>query len=156
MVCFLSAILTLASARPAAAQVAKIDLASGIQSFTSSYATSPGWWASFAGGNEWIKAVGDVAGLYYEGGAKLHTFQGGVELASRYKRAVPFVRVLSGVAVFSGYGRSDTNFVLTPEGGVKVMVNDHLGVQTSVGFPLIDGFYMPGGFRAFAGIVIRK
>ena len=158
MVCVVGAVLMLASAAPAAAQAARMDLAGGFQSFTDSEATHPGWEFSLAVGKEWIKAVGDVGGHYYQSGTgeQLHTFQGGVELSRRFNRVVPFGRLLSGVAVYRGDGRSDTNFVVTPEGGVKVIVNDRLGMQASVDFPFINDFYRLGGFRVFAGIVLRK
>ena len=158
VVCFFGGFLMLASASPAAAQAGRIDLAGGFQSFTDSEGTRPGWEVSFAVGKEWIKAVADVGGHYYPSGTgeHLHMFQGGVELARRVNKVVPFVRVLSGAAVYRGFGESDTDFVLTLEGGVKIPVTDRLGVQLSVDIPYINDFYRLLGYRIFAGVVIRK
>jgi hypothetical protein len=112
--------------------------------------------ASVGVGKEWAKAVGDVAGTYKDG-TQIHTFQGGVEFSGKGRRVTPFARLLAGVAVMSCCGVADSAFVLTPDGGVKIMANDHVGIQTSVGFPYFtNGDGSANGFRYFAGIVIRK
>lgn len=152
-------------AKPAAAQV-KVDFSGGYQYFNllaegSGDSIPAGWGASIGVGNAWIKAVGDVAGHYKNGGA-LHTFQGGVEFSGKGKRVVPFGRILTGVASFSyddgdGFSFFDSAYVLTPEFGVKIMANDRVGAQVSVGFPiLMDQGETETTLRFFAGIVIRK
>jgi hypothetical protein len=86
----------------------------------------------------------------------MHTFQGGVELSGKDRRVVPFARVLTGLVLFTDLG-SEMAWVFTPEAGVKIMANDRVGVQTSVGFPIMaNGDDAATGFRFFAGIVIRK
>ena len=151
--------LFLVSASPALAQ-AKVDFSAGYQflSFLQEGGNKvpTGWGASVGVGKEWVKFVGDVGG-HYENGVQLHTFQGGVEFSSKGKRVVPFVRALSGVVLGSSGGDFDSVYIFTPEGGVKFMANDHIGVQTSVGFPIFfDGDGSANGFRFFAGVVIRK
>jgi len=149
-----------ALAAPAAAQGAKVDFAGGYQFFRlmeGDGANIPnGWGASVAAGKDWVKVVGDVGGNYKNGGA-LHMFQGGVEFSGKDHRFVPFARALSGVALFSGDGESEFAYVFTPEAGVKLLGNDHVGAQVSVGFPVMfrDGDYAKG-FRFFAGVVLRK
>ena len=149
-----------ALAKPAAAQGTQVDFAGGYQFFRfleNGGANVPnGWGASIAAGREWVKVVGDVGG-HYKNGAAFHTFQGGVEFSGKSKRVAPFARLVTGVALFSGGGESDTAYVLTPEAGVKLLGNDHVGVQTSVGFPFMfaNGDHAKG-FRFFAGIVLRK
>jgi len=147
-------------ATPAAAQGAKVDFSAGYQyfRFLEDGATNvpTGWGVSVAAGKEWVKFVADAGGHYMDGDA-IHTFQGGVEFSGKGKRVVPFARLLAGVAVLSCCGQADSAFVLTPEGGVKIMANDRVGFQTSVSFPYFDdGNGSANGFRYFAGIVIRK
>lgn len=146
-------------ATPAAAQV-KVDFSGGYQFLRfleHGGANLPsGWGASVAVGNAWIKAVGDVGGNY-KNGEELHTFQGGLELSGKSKRVVPFVRVLSGLGYFTASGDSLNAFVFTPEGGVKIMANDRVGVQLSVGFPMMRAQgTTESTMRFFAGVVIRK
>jgi hypothetical protein len=86
----------------------------------------------------------------------MHTFQGGVEFSGKSARVVPFGRLLAGAVVFTE-GGTDSAFVFTPEGGVKIMATDHVGIQASVGFPYFtNGDGSAKGFRFFTGIVIRK
>ena len=111
-----------------------------------------GWGASVAGGPGMIKLVGDVGG-HYEDGGKLHTFQGGLEIAGAGARATPFFRALAGGAKFS---EGDTVFVFTPEVGVRVMGAGRVGAQVSAGFPIMrDEGETAKAFRLFAGIVLR-
>ena len=159
---FAAGILMLGLAAPAAAQ-AKVDFSGGYQYFTfleeGANSIPAGWGASIGVGKEWIKFVGDVGGQYLDHGdhfAKVHTFQGGVELSGKNGRVVPFARVLTGLALFTDLG-NEAVWVFTPEAGVKFMANDHIGFQTSVGFPIFfDSDGSANGFRFFAGIVIRK
>jgi hypothetical protein len=155
---FVGGFLMLGLATPAAAQV-KVDFSGGYQYFrfleNGSEHVPTGWATSVGVGKDWVKFVGDVAGNYKDG-EMLHTFQGGVEFSGKGKRVVPFARVLSGVAIASDSFESDWAFVLTPEGGVKLMANDRVGFQTSVGFPIFMRDGHTEGFRFFAGIVIRK
>jgi hypothetical protein len=153
------ALLILVSARPALAQGARVDFAAGYQFLTflnngGSANIPTGWGASFAvGKSDRIKFVGDVGG-HYNNGESLHTFQGGVEVAGRRARVVPFVRILAGLAAFSG---GDTVFVVTPEGGVKIMGTDRVGVQITAGFPFMTDWEDSARlFRLFAGVVISK
>lgn len=156
--------MMLALATPAAAQGAKIDFSGGYQYFRFledgvDEGAPLGWGASVGIGKEWIKFIADVGGHYEDHGdhfAKLHTFQGGAEFSGKNGRVVPFARVLAGMGLFSDLG-SDGVWVFTPEAGVKFMANDRVGIQTSVGFPiLMDEGESANGFRFFAGIVIRK
>jgi hypothetical protein len=158
---FVGGILMLGLAAPAAAQ-AKVDFSGGYQSLTflDGGDTIPaGWGASVGVGKQTVKFVVDLGGHYEDHGdhfAKLHTFQGGVEFSGKDGRVVPFGRVLMGLVLLSDLG-NDTAWVFTPEAGVKIMANDRIGVQTSVGFPIFfDGDGHTEGFRFFAGIVIRK
>ena len=84
----------------------------------------------------------------------LHTFQGGLEVAGKSARVVPFARVLAGLGLFSGDGYSEGVFVFTPEAGVRFMGAGRVGAQVSAGFPI---FYDEGesmsSFRLFVGIV---
>jgi hypothetical protein len=154
--------MVFAFAAPAAAQV-KVDFAGGYQYFhflESGGVSVPGGWAASMGvGKERVKFVADVGANYEDHGshfAKLHTFQGGVEFSGKDGRVVPFGRVLTGVGVFSDLG-TDLAWVFTPEAGVKIMANDRVGVQTSVGFPIfVNGDGHAEGLRFFAGVVIRK
>ena len=159
---FVGGMLMLGLAAPAAAQ-AKVDFSAGYQYFTfledGDDSIPAGWGASFGVGKEWVKFVGDVGGHYLDHGghfAKLHTFQGGMELSGKHGRMVPFARVLTGLGLFTDLG-NEAVWVFTPEAGVKIMANDHIGVQTSVGFPILfDSDASANGFRFFAGLVIRK
>ena len=155
-----SAFSVLVLAAPAAAQGTKVDFSAGYQYFRfledGASNVPAGWGVSFAAGKPWVKFVGDVGGHYLDGD-QLHTFQGGVEFSGTAKHVVPFARLLTGVAVLTGFNDSNAVWVLTPEAGVKIMANDHVGVQTSVGFPYLrNGDGSANGFRYFAGIVIRK
>jgi hypothetical protein len=151
-------LVMLGVAAPAAAQ-AKVDFSGGYQYFrfleSGSQSAPAGWGTSVAAGKDWVKFVADVGGTYKDT-EMLHTFQGGVEFSSKATRVVPFVRVLSGIAIFSDGFASDWAFVLTPQGGVKLMANDRFGVETSVGFPIFMRDGHAEGFRYFAGFVIRK
>jgi hypothetical protein len=145
---------------PAAAQGQRIDISGGYQLlrfFDDDSNIPKGWGASFAAGKEQIKGVADFGGHYFEG-EQMHTFQGGVEFSGKNARAVPYVRALGGVALFAeAYGAGATSFVFTPEAGVKVMANKHVGVQTSVGFPIfVNSDDAAGAFRFFVGVVVRK
>ena len=156
---FVGGIVMLGLAAPAAAQ-AKVDFSAGYQflSFLEDGGNKVpiGWGASVGVGKEWVKFVGDVGG-HYEDGVQLHTFQGGVEFSGKNKRVVPYVRALSGLVLGSSGGDFDTVYIFTPEAGVRFMANDHIGFQTSVGFPILfDSDASANGFRFFAGIVIRK
>ncbi len=149
---FVGGFLMFALAAPAAAQGAKIDFSGGYQYFrfledggvsvpTDGPPPSPSARSGSSSSPMW-------AANYEDGDAlrKLHTFQGGVEFSGKGKRVVPFVRVLTGVGVFSGFGTSHIVLVFTPESGVKIMANDQVGVQTSVGFPIfVDGDGPPTG-----------
>lgn len=149
-------------AAPAAAQV-KVDFSGGYQYIRfledGGVGVPTGWNTSVGIGKQRVKFVADVGGNYEDHGdhfAKLHTFQGGVEFSGKDGRVVPFARVLTGMGLFADLG-TDLAWVFTPEAGVKIMANDRIGVQTSVGFPVFvneDG--SGNGFRFFAGIVIRK
>ena len=152
----------LVMARPAAAQGAKLDFSAGYQYFRvledGGQDVPIGWGASFGVGKERVKFVADVGGSYLDHGdhfAKLNMFQGGVELSGKDGRFVPFVRMLAGVALLSDLS-TDMAWVFTPEAGVKIMANNRVGVQTSVGFPILVNDGSANGFRFFAGIVIRK
>ena len=159
---FVGGILMLGLAAPAAAQV-KVDFSGGYQYFRfleeGAVGVPTGWGASFGVGKERVKFVADVGGNYEDHGdhsAKVHTFQGGVEFSGKDGRVVPFGRVLMGLGLLTDLG-SEYVWVVTPEAGVKIMANDRVGVQTSVGFPLFfNGDGHAEGFRFFAGIVIRK
>jgi len=150
-----------ALATPAAAQGLKVDFSGGYQFHRivadgDGFNMPAGWGASVALGNAWVKAVGDVAGNYKDG-FDIHTFQGGVEFSGVQKRFVPYVRALTGLAQLSGGGDSESAYVFTPEAGVKMFGNDHVGAQVSVGYPVMfkDGEHLKN-LRFFAGIVIRK
>jgi hypothetical protein len=80
-----------------------------------------------------------------------------VEFSGSGKRVVPFARALTGLAQGYAMGEHSSAYVFTPEGGVKIMANNHVGAQVSVGFPILmkDGDYQQS-MRLFAGIVIRK
>lgn len=158
----IGALAMFALATPAAAQGAKVDFSAGYQYFKfidNGDASIPaGWGASFAVGKDWVKFVADTGGHYLDHGdhfAKLHTFQGGVEFSGKSGRFVPFARVLTGMGLFTDLG-NDIVWVFTPEAGVKIMANDRVGVQTSVGFPIMVNDGSATGFRFFAGIVLRK
>jgi hypothetical protein len=159
---FVGGFLMLGLAAPAAAQM-KVDFSGGYQYFRaldSGGASVPaGWAVSWGAGKEKIKFVADVGANYEDHEshyAKLHTFQGGVEFSGKDARVVPFGRVLTGLGLFSDLGNEIT-WVFTPEAGVKIMANDRIGVQTSIGFPIfVNGDGHGYGFRYFAGIVIRK
>jgi hypothetical protein len=154
-----TAYVCLVSAAPAAAQGAQVDVSGGYQFLRfveNGGANIPtGWGASIAVGNAWVKAVGDVGG-HYKDGTDVHTFQGGLELSGKSGRVIPFVRVLAGLGYFTNSGDSLNAFVFTPEGGVKIMANKHVGAQVSLGFPLMraEGS-TETTMRVFAGIVIR-
>ena len=133
---FVGGVLMFGLAAPAAAQGAKIDFSGGYQYFRfyeEDENLPAGWAASVAVGKDQVKFVGDVSGNYLDD-FKMHTFQGGVEFSGKGTRVVPFGRLLSGIWV-ANEGRTDMGFVLTPEGGVKIMANDRVGIQASVGFP---------------------
>ena len=159
---FIGGLLMIGLAAPAAAQM-KVDFSGGYQyfRFLEEGATHvPGGWATSIGlGKERVKFVADVGGNYEDHGdhyAKMHTFQGGVEVSGKDGRVVPYARVLTGLALLTDLG-SDSVWVLTPEAGVKIMASKRIGVQTSVGFPFFfDGDDHAEGFRFFAGIVIRR
>ena len=155
---FVGGVLMLGLAAPAAAQGSKIDFSAGYQYFNfyeEDESLPAGWAFSVGVGKEKVKFVGDVAGNYLDGFA-LHTFQGGVEFSGKSKRVVPFGRLLAGIAVATE-GGTDTAFVFTPEGGVKIMANDRVGIQASVGFPFFtNGEATDKGFRFFTGVVIRR
>ena len=155
---FAGGVLLFGLAAPAAAQGQKIDFSAGYQYFRfyeEDENLPTGWAFSVGAGKEQVKFVGDVAGNYLDGYA-LHTFQGGVEVSGKSKRVVPFGRLLAGIAVASERG-SNTAFAFTPEGGVKIMANDRVGIQASVGFPFFtNGEATDKGFRFFTGIVIRR
>lgn len=156
---FVAALAILVAAKPAAAQV-KVDFAAGYHYFDfleqGDSKIAAGWGSSVAFGNAWIKAVGDIGG-HHRNGASIYTYQGGVEFDGTHKRVVPFARVLAGLGQAYGGGEHLSMFVLTPEGGVKLMANDHVGAQVSVGFPIFmkDGDFQQS-MRVFAGIVIRR
>jgi len=151
--------LLLVLAAPAAAQ-AKVDFSAGYQYLNfleeGSDSVPAGFGTSIAVGNAWIKAVGDVGG-HYKNGVSLYTFQGGAEFSTTGKRVIAFGRILAGAAVGFEDGDIGSIFVLTPEAGVKLMANDRVGVQVSVGFPIfMDSGAHQTGMRVFAGFVIRK
>jgi hypothetical protein len=144
------------STQPAAAQGSSVQFAAGYQFLRflddGGENIPAGWGASVAGGSSVIKVVGDVGG-HYEDGEKLHTFQGGIEVAGSGTRTTPFVRGLVGGATFSG---GDTVFVFTPEAGVRFMGPGRVGAQVSAGFPIMrDEGETEKTFRLFAGIVVR-
>ena len=160
VVVLVGALSVLVFTRPAAAQGAKVDFSAGYQYFRflseGSDNVPAGWGASFSAGKTWVKAVADVGGHYIDH-EQLHTFQGGVEFSGTGKRVVPFVRVLSGLGLFTGSGDSEAVFVFTPEAGVKLMFSDRVGAQVSAGFPIMwDTSDSANAFRLYAGIVIRK
>ena len=80
-----------------------------------------------------------------------------MEFLGNHARVVPFGRVLAGLAYFSDSYDSFNAFVFTPEGGVKIFANDRVGVQASLGFPVM---HIQGStettMRFFVGVVIRK
>lgn len=154
---FAGALSLLVLATPAAAQGAKVDLAGGYQffRFTGDLGENlpGGWGVSIAAGKDWLKAVGDVSG-HYEGDQQLHLIQGGLEFCATSARVLPFLRLLSGVALI---GDSSSAFLFTPEFGLKVMASGGIGVQASVGRPVFfAGGEASGGFRFFVGMVFRK
>jgi hypothetical protein len=155
---FVGCALMLGLAAPAAAQGSKTDFSVGYQYFNfyeEDESLPAGWAFSVGVGKDKVKFVGDVAGNYLDGFA-LHTFQGGVEFSGKSARVVPFGRLLAGIAVATESG-TNTAFVFTPEGGVKIMANDRVGIQASVGFPFFtNGEATDKGFRFFTGVVIRK
>jgi hypothetical protein len=171
------ALSVLVLARPAAAQGVKVDFSGGYQYFRFvgyySEKLPTGWGVSVAVGKDQVKFVADVGGNYgdpvkyqffsvdhfveyYDAGRQVHTFQGGVEFSGPPRRVVPFVRLLTGVAMITTYGNS-FSWAVTPEAGAKIMATDRVGAQIAVSVPAmvhIDG--SAAGFRFFAGIVIRK
>ena len=155
---FVGGALMLGLAAPAAAQGRKTDFSAGYQyfNFYQEDESLPAGWAFSAGvGKDQVKFVADVAGNYLDGFA-MHTFQGGVEFSGKSARVVPFGRLLAVMAVLTESG-TNTAFVFTPEAGVKIMANDRVGIQASVGFPyLTNGEGSANGFRFFTGVVIRK
>jgi hypothetical protein len=146
------------SVQPAAAQ-SKIDFSAGYQylRLVDSEVNIPGGWgASISGGNHpMVKFVVDAGG-HYKDGEKLHTIQGGVEFAGKNEKTKPFVRLLTGVGIFSGDGDSTNAWAFTPEVGVKVFGSGKIGGQFAVGFPI---FRAEGetekGVRLFLGIVCK-
>jgi hypothetical protein len=146
-------ILMFGLAAPAAAQ-AKVDFSAGYQYFVDHDGENmPAGWAISAGrGKDWVKFVADFSGNYTDR-TRFHMFQIGVEFSGKGKRVVPFGRLLLGMAFKTDTYDTQLSGVLTPEVGVRIMANDRVGFQTSVGVPSYEGV---NGYRFFAGIVIRK
>jgi hypothetical protein len=159
VVSLLSAAALLLAARPAAAQ--GMNFAAGYQFLKvledGGESVPGGWNASVSGGpNSMITFVGEVAGNYKEGD-KLHTFQGGVDIGGRNPQVQPFVRVLTGVGVFSGGGDSQSVFAFTPEVGVRLFGQGNVGAQLGVGFPIFhDNGETMKTVRLFVGIAFRS
>jgi hypothetical protein len=156
----LCALAILVSVQPAAAQEKKTEFALGYQFLRfledGGENIPAGWGASVASAiNDMFKVVGDVGG-HYKDGAKLHTFQGGVEFAGKNPKVTPFGRVLAGIGVSSEDGESETGFVITPEAGVKIMGSGRIGGQFAVGFPIMrDNGFTDTTLRLFVGVTIR-
>jgi hypothetical protein len=178
LVCGLSAVM----AAPAAAQAAATELSGGYQFTRTPDLNLPlGWYVDVAGNVAPMFAiVGEVSGAYksetisvgtstVDSTARLHTFMGGVRVASRTNpRVVPFGQVLLGAARLSGgvtasgpavsvlaVSDADTEFALQIGGGVNVMASGHVGVRLGADYRRI--FISDGGeneFRLVAGIVI--
>ena len=124
-----------------------------------------GWLVSPARSmNSWLGVVGEVAGNYkiYEDGDTLwvHTFQGGVRLASRANPNVtPFGQfLLGGIHVRGDEGGgnvdSETHFSIEPGGGVDVPLRGRMSARIAVGFPM---FFVENEtvnlFRLHVGVV---
>jgi opacity protein-like surface antigen len=168
-------------AGPAAAQTPKAEFSAGYQFTHVPDLNFPaGWYVDIAGNvHPMLAVVFEAAGAYkseseqvgnttVDATAKLHTFLGGVRIASRANPAVtPFVQVLAGAANASAGGSStgggptvnvsdsDTQFALQAGGGVNLNVSQRWGVRVGADWRRI--FVSDGGeneFRVVAGLVI--
>jgi hypothetical protein len=146
------------SAQAAAAQGRTIEFAGGYQFLRflenegSNVAT--GWGASIASSmRNKIKIIGDAGG-HYEDGNNLHTFQGGAEFGlGSNERAMPFVRLVTGLAASRMTATRPTRGRLRSV-GIDVMVA--VDWRLAAGFPI---FRAEGNtestFRLFVGVVIK-
>lgn len=100
--------------------------------------------------------VGEIGG-HYESGVKLHTFQGGLRIASRTNpKTVPFFQVLTGLGRFSAGGFSSNAWTLSPGGGVDVQINEQASFRGQVDWVLMrSGGANSNAMRFGAGIVIN-
>jgi len=96
--------------------------------------------------------VGEVGG-FYESGASLHTFQGGVRFAGTSNpKATPFFQVVTGL----GRGGGTNVWALTPGGGFDVKVNDKAGVRIQVDLPIFRSSGVTDtGLRISGGVVVN-
>ena len=172
------------TAVPAAAQEPPVELSAGYQ-FTraggdgESLNLPLGWYVDVAGNvTPMLKVVGEVSGAYksesesFEGTSAevsldLHTFMGGVRLASNANpRVSPFGQILFGAGRAGGsftasdddtsisVGESATEFLMQLGGGVNAMVSDNFGIRVGADYRRIlsgDGEHQ---FRVVGGVVI--
>lgn len=156
-----SALAIIFSVQPAAAQGKTIEFAGGYQYLRfleDGGANVPtGWGAAIASAvKKNIKIVGEVGG-HYKDGTNLHTFQGGAEFGlGSNEKAMPFVRLVTGLGHFSDDVDSTNAWAFTPEFGIDVMNSKGVGVRLAAGFPI---FRAEGDtettFRLFVGVVIK-
>jgi hypothetical protein len=176
--CALSAVV----AAPATAQTATTDLSAAYQFTRPPHLNLPaGWYADVAGNvAPMFAVVGEVSGAYksdtlvvgtssVDTTVRLHTFMGGVRVASRTNpKVAPFGQVLLGAARSSGgvtasgpavsvlaATDADTEFALQVGGGVNLMTSETFGVRLAADYRRI--FISGGGeneFRLAAGVVI--
>ena len=156
-----AAMAVLFSVQPAAAQGRTIEFAGGYQFLrfleNDGLNVPTGWGAAIASSmKNRIKIVGEVGG-HHDDGNDLHTFQGGAEFGlGSNEKAMPFVRLVTGLGRFSNGEDSTNAWAFTPEFGVDVMNSSGVGVRLAAGFPI---FRAEGNtestFRLFVGVVIK-
>jgi hypothetical protein len=98
--------------------------------------------------------VGEVGG-HYKDGVKMHTFQGGVKMAStKNPKTSPFFQVLTGLGHASAAGVSANAWTLTPGGGVDVKINEKASfrAQGDWAFSRSEGVNQNG--LRFSGLVV--
>ena len=178
---FIAALACLLSAGIAAPAAAQTELSAGYQFTRVPDLNLPvGFYVDVSGNVAPMFAiVGEVSGAYksetvtagtssVDVTARLHTFMGGVRVASHTDpKLVPFGQVLIGAARFSGggsatssgvtvsAGSSETDFALQIGGGVDAMMWGNLGLRLGADYRRI--FISGSGeneFRLVAGIVI--
>lgn len=167
-------------ASPAGAQTPKVEVSAGYQFTRVPDLNFPlGWYVDVAGNlHPMFAVVVEAAGAYkneteligntmVDLTARLHTFLGGVRVASRTNPAlVPFAQVLVGAARASvggsgnvngvnvSTGESDTQFALQAGGGANLQVSARFGVRVGADWRRI--FFSDGSeneFRVVAGVV---
>jgi hypothetical protein len=174
----LTCLLVAATAAPAAAQA---EISAGYQFTHTPEVNLPlGFYVDVAGTvAPAIAIVGEVTGAYksetvtsgatsVNATARLHTFMGGVRVAShRDPRLVPFGQMLVGAARFdAGFDattsgmtvsaeNAETHFALQIGGGVNAMMRRNLGLRLGADYRRI---FFPGfgenEFRLVAGLVL--